>query len=50
MFLFNEKNCADICLKNTNKYVFKAVNDLINDFARVSKYGVKPKIVKTENR
>ncbi len=38
-----KKNCADICLKNTNKYVFKAVNDLINDFARVSKYGVKPK-------
>lgn len=50
MFLFNEKNCADICLKNTNKYVFKAVNDLINDFARVSKYGVKPKIVKTETQ
>ena len=32
MFLFNGKKCADICLKNTNKYVFKAANDLINDF------------------
>lgn len=48
MFLFNEQNCADICLKNTNKYVFKAVNDLINDFSRVSEFGVKPAIVKTE--
>ena len=46
MFLFNEKKCADICLKNTNKYVFKAVNDLISDFERVSTFGVKPKIVK----
>ena len=46
MFLFNEKKCADICLKNTNKYVFKAVNDLINDFERVSTFGVKPQIVK----
>ena len=46
MFLFNEKKCANICLKNTNKYVFKAVNDLISDFERVSTFGVKPKIVK----
>ena len=44
MFLFNEKKCADICLKNTNKYVFKAVNDLISDFERVSTFGVKPKM------
>lgn len=48
MFLFNGAKCADICLKNTNKYIYKAVIDLVNDFERVSEAGVRPKIVKDE--
>ncbi len=50
MYLFNEKICMDIYLKNTNKYVYKAINDLINDFARVSECGVKPRIVRSETQ
>lgn len=51
MFLFNGSDYADICLKNTNKYVYKAVIDLIGDFERVSEAGLGPKIVdrETEN-
>lgn len=48
MFLFDGKNCVDICLKNTNTYVAKAVADLIGDFERVSEECVRPKIVATE--
>jgi len=48
MLLFNDRYCIDVCLKNTNKYVAAAVNDLTNDFARVSEYGVRPKIVTEE--
>lgn len=45
MFLFNRNECVDICLKNKNKYVAVAVNDLICDFERVSELSVRPKIV-----
>lgn len=48
MQLFNDKQCVDICLKNSNKYVALAVEDLIKDFARVSKACVCPKVVQAE--
>ena len=51
MFLFDEKSCCDICVKNKSEYVSAAVNDLIGDFRMVSKSGLSPKIVdeETEN-
>lgn len=49
MLLFDNKSCIDICLKNTNKYVRLAVEDLRNDFRRLSKSGVVPKIISEEN-
>ena len=45
MQLFNRDGCVDICLKNTDKYVRSAVNDLADDFKRVSTACVRPKIV-----
>lgn len=49
MIIFNQNKCIDICLKNKNKYVTLAVNDLQNDFLRVNKNGIKPKITHKEN-
>ena len=51
MILFDKKDCVRICLKNTNKYVVRAVDDLIADFARVSACGVRPTVSdrETEN-
>ena len=48
MQLFNRDGCVDICLKNTDKYVRLAVNDLADDFKRVSTACVRPKIVSEE--
>lgn len=48
MLLFHENQCVDICLKNKNKYVILAVEDMRNDFARRSSFGVKPRIVENE--
>ena len=49
MVIFNSKGCLDICLKNTNKYVLLAVEDLRKDFVRVSKLGKKPAFIDAEN-
>lgn len=51
MKLFDKEYCIDICLKNSNKYVVLAVEDLQKDFERVSFFGVEPKFVteETEN-
>ncbi len=46
MLLFNREFCIKICLKNTSKYVLKAVEDLRADFVKVS--GNFPEIVKEE--
>ena len=48
MIVFNGSNCLDICVKNTNKYVRLAIQDLCEDFARVNKAGIKPKLIDTE--
>ena len=44
MQLFNKNECISICLKNTNKYVRLAVEDMRNDFKRISESGVMPEI------
>lgn len=49
MKIFDDKNCISVCVKNTNKYVSLAVNDMINDFMRVSSRGVSPQIINQEN-
>ena len=49
MLLFNAQQCVDICLKNTNKYVRLAVEDLIKDFARVNLARITPRLVGEEN-
>ena len=49
MILFHGETCVDICVKNTNPYVLLAVEDLRNDFARVSCSGVKPRLVDEES-
>ena len=48
MLLFDDKCCVSICLKNTNKYVRQAVENLRNDFKRISNFGLTPKIVSEE--
>lgn len=49
MILFNKDKCIDICLKNTNKYVLLAVEDMQKDFERRSKYSLKPQIINEES-
>ena len=46
MLLFDKTFCCDICLLNTNAYVRLAAEDLCRDFARVSAFGVSPRITK----
>jgi len=48
MLLFEQNKCVSICVKNTNPYVRLAVEDMRNDFKRVSKYGVLPELVDEE--
>lgn len=48
MRLFYENACISICLKNKNKYVRLAVEDMRRDFERVSEYCVLPEIVEQE--
>lgn len=48
MLLFDRGQCIDICLKNTNKYVRLATEDLIKDFAQVNCARIKPRIVTEE--
>ena len=38
MEIFNKEYCIDICLKNENKYVRLAVEDLANDLSRVNAF------------
>lgn len=45
MLLFDEKQCINVCLKNTNEYVRLAVNDMLEDFGRISKNDVYPKLL-----
>ena len=45
MILFDEKYSISICCKNRNKYVQLAVSDLAEDFKRVNKNGIIPKMV-----
>ncbi len=49
MNLFNKNECICICLKNTNKYVLLAVEDMRNDFKRISESCVLPEIITEEN-
>ena len=49
MQLFTKNECISICLKNTNKYVRLAVEDLRNDFKRISKSCVLPEIISEES-
>lgn len=49
MQLFSRDKCIDIYLKNTNKYVRPAVEDLRNDFKRVSACGAIPQMVDQES-
>lgn len=49
MKLFNQDQCIDICLKNKNPYVVRAVEDLRKDFTRRSTYAVIPRIIEEEN-
>ena len=49
MQLFNKNECISICLENTNKYVRLAVEDMRNDFKRVSESCVCPEIITEEN-
>ncbi len=48
MLLFNEKTCVNICLKNKNKYVRLAVEDMRKDFERVSERCLCPQLVDSE--
>lgn len=48
MLLFSENKCADILVKNTNKYVQRAVEDLRKDFLAVSYLTELPTIVEDE--
>lgn len=48
MILFDKNECIDICLKNDNEYVIKAVKDLADDFKKISEYCVFPEIKDTE--
>lgn len=48
MLLFDEKRCVDICLKNKNKYVRLAFEDMRKDFERASDCGVIPKLSDSE--
>ncbi len=48
MLLFAENKCVEILLKNTNKYVRLAVEDLRKDFLAVSYLTELPAIVETE--
>lgn len=49
MRLFDKNECISICLKNTNKYIRLAVEDMRNDFKRVSESCVCPEIITEEN-
>ncbi len=50
MQLFNKNQCIRICLKNTNPYVSLAMEDLKNDFKRVSEAHICPEIVFEEEK
>ncbi len=49
MQLFSGKECISICLKNANKYVRLAVEDMRNDFKKVSELCITPDITDNEN-
>jgi len=48
MFIFNGQRAISICLKNTNKYVALAAEDLRQDFARVNSAEILPEITSYE--
>lgn len=48
MLLFNKNSCVDICLKNKNRYVRLAVEDLRNDFKRLSESNTMPELLDEE--
>lgn len=48
MYLFQDDNVIKVCIKNTNKYVRLAVEDLLDDFLRVSYLTKKPQLVDKE--
>ena len=49
MKLFDKTKCISLCLKNTSPYVQHAVEDMKNDFKRISKSGIYPEIIFEEN-
>ncbi|MBE6789371.1 MAG: hypothetical protein E7539_06920 [Ruminococcaceae bacterium] len=48
MLIFNKEKAISICLKNTNKYVALAAEDLKKDFARVNSAEILPEITSYE--
>lgn len=48
MILFNTSYCIPLCVKNKNPYIQLAVEDLRQDFARISRNSVLPEYVNTE--
>lgn len=48
MLLFNSEKCIKICLKNSNKYVRLAVEDMRKDFKRISRAGFMPEFTDNE--
>lgn len=50
MILFDKNSCLDICLKNTNKYVKLAVEDLASDLCRKNINNIKPNITSEETK
>ena len=49
MILFEQNRCVSICVKNTNKYVRLAVEDMRNDFKKISKSNIFPAYSDEEN-
>ncbi len=43
--LFDKNGCIDICCENSNKYVLRALEDLLCDFGRVNTEKAKPRLV-----
>ena len=50
MLLFKGKESISICLKNKNHYVRLAVEDLQNDFLRVSRLTAAPQLLDEETK
>ncbi len=48
MLLFDDKKCISVVLKNKNRYVALAAEDMRQDFARVSEAGHLPKLCESE--